>query len=152
MPLVALEHITHAYGHVPLLDDVGLQVEAGERIAIIGRNGAGKVHADADHRAADLPPDRGTVWRQPGHPRHVGLVQDVPLSANRTVAEVVGEGLGALDPHDEWQRSHQADMVMSRLQLPPEANVDTLSGGWKAPRAAGARGGWSAEAATAVAR
>ncbi len=70
------------------------------------------------------------MWRQPGT-RVTRLVQDVPLSANRTVAEVVGEGLGALDPHDEWQRSHQADMVMSRLQLPPDVNVDTLSGGWK---------------------
>src|SRR5687768_16475377 len=129
MPLVALEHISHAYGHVPLLDDVGLQVDAGERIAIIGRNGSGKSTLN-QIIAGDLPPDRGTVWRQPGT-RVARLVQDVPLSANRTVAEVVGEGLGTLDPHDEWQRSHQADMVMSRLQLQPDVNVDTLSGGWK---------------------
>jgi len=129
MPLVALEHISHAYGHVPLLDDVGLQVDAGERIAIIGRNGTGKSTL-IQIIAGDLPPDRGSVWRQPGT-RVARLVQDVPLSANRTVAEVVGEGLGALDPHDEWQRSHQADMVMSRLQLQPDVNVDTLSGGWK---------------------
>ena len=129
MPLVALEHISHAYGHVPLLDDVALQVDAGERIAIIGRNGAGKSTL-MQIIAGDLPPDAGSVWRQPGT-RVTRLVQDVPLSANRTVAEVVGEGLGALDPHDEWQRSHQADMVMSRLQLQPDVNVDTLSGGWK---------------------
>ena len=129
MPLVALEHISHAYGHVPLLDEVGLQVEAAERIAIIGRNGAGKSTL-MQIIAGELPPDAGNVWRQPGT-RVTRLVQDVPLSANRSVAEVVGEGLGALDPHDEWQRSHQADMVMSRLQLPPEVNVDTLSGGWK---------------------
>jgi ATP-binding cassette subfamily F protein uup len=129
MPLVALEHISHAYGHVTLLDDVGLQVDTGERIAIIGRNGSGKSTL-IQIIAGDLPPDRGTVWRQPGT-RVARLVQDVPLSSNRTVAEVVGEGLGALDPHDEWQRSHQADMVMSRLQLRPDVNVDTLSGGWK---------------------
>ncbi len=129
MPLVALEHISHAYGHVPLLDDVGLQVDAGERIAIIGRNGAGKSTL-MQIIAGDLPPDTGSVWRQPGT-RVARLVQDVPLSAHRTVAEVVGDGLGVLDPHDEWQRGHQADMVMSRLQLQPEVNVDTLSGGWK---------------------
>ena len=129
MPLVALEHISHAYGHVPLLDDVGLQVEAGERIAIIGRNGAGKSTL-MQIIAGDLPPDAGSVWRQPGT-RVTRLVQDVPLSAHRTVAEVVGEGLGTLDAHDEWQRAHQADMVMSRLQLQPDVNVDTLSGGWK---------------------
>ena len=47
------------------------------------------------------------------------------------MADVVGEGLGPLDDHDEWQREHQAEMVMSRLGLPPSAIVDTLSGGWK---------------------
>src|SRR4029434_2166718 len=48
-----------------------------------------------------------------------------------SVATVVGEGLGPLDAHDEWQRHHQADMIMSRLSLPAAAIVDTLSGGWK---------------------
>ena len=129
MPLVALEHISHAYGHLPLLDDAALQVDAGERIAIIGRNGAGKSTL-LQIIAGDLPPDSGSVWRQPGV-RVTRLVQDVPLSTDRTVASVVGEGLGALDAHDEWQRQHQADMVMTRLALPPDAKVDSLSGGWK---------------------
>src|SRR5688572_29930040 len=129
MPLVVLEHISHAYGHVPLLDDVAMQVEPGERIAIIGRNGAGKSTL-LQIIAGDRLPDAGTVWRQPGA-RAARLVQDVPLSTDRTVADVVGEGLGTLDAHEEWQRHHQAEMVMSRLQLPPAAIVDSLSGGWK---------------------
>ena len=129
MPLVVLEHVSHAYGHVPLLEDVALQVEAGERIAIIGRNGAGKSTL-LQIIGGDQPPDAGTVWRQPGT-RVARLVQDVPLSTVRTVSQVVGEGLGALDDHDEWQRQHQTDMVMSRLSLPPGAIVDSLSGGWK---------------------
>ena len=129
MPLVVLEHISHAYGHVPLLDDVAMQVEPGERIAIIGRNGAGKSTL-LQIIAGDRLPDTGTVWRQPGA-RAARLVQDVPLSTDRTVADVVGEGLGTLDAHEEWQRHHQAEMVMSRLSLPPAAIVDSLSGGWK---------------------
>ena len=129
MPLVVLEHISHAYGHLPLLDDVALQVDAGERIAIIGRNGSGKSTL-LQIIGGDRPPDAGTVWRQPGT-RVARLVQDVPLSADRTVAHVVGEGLGPLEAHDEWQRRHLADMVMSRLSLPPAAIVDSLSGGWK---------------------
>jgi ATP-binding cassette subfamily F protein uup len=106
-----------------------MQVEPGERIAIIGRNGAGKSTL-LQILAGDRLPDTGTVWRQPGA-RVARLVQDVPLSTDRTVASVVGEGLGTLDAHDEWQRHHQADMVMSRLSLPPAAIVDSLSGGWK---------------------
>jgi ABC transport system ATP-binding/permease protein len=129
MPLVALDRVAVAFGHLPLLDDIAFQVDAGERIAIIGRNGAGKSTL-LQILSGDLQPDSGLVLRQPGT-RMARLVQDVPLSADRTVAEVVGEGLGALDAHDEWQRHHQADMVMTRLALPPEAIVDSLSGGWK---------------------
>jgi ATP-binding cassette subfamily F protein uup len=129
MPLVALDRVSLAFGHLPLLDEVGFQVDAGERIAVIGRNGTGKSTL-LQILSGDLRPDAGTVLRQPG----VGvarLVQDVPLSTDRTVAEVVGHGLGPLDAHDEWRRRHQADMVMSRLSLPADAVVDTLSGGWK---------------------
>ncbi len=129
MPLVALDRASLAFGHVPLLEDVVFQVDAGERVAIIGRNGTGKSTL-LQILAGDVPPDSGAVLRQPGV-RVARLVQDVPLSAARTVAEVVGDGLGELDEHDEWQRHHQTDMVLSRLELPPAAIVDSLSGGWK---------------------
>src|SRR5688572_7303121 len=129
MPLVALDRVSVAFGHLPLLDEIAFQVDAGERIAVIGRNGSGKSTL-LQILSGDLPPDAGLVLRQPGV-RVARLVQDVPLSADRTVADVVGEGLGTLDAHEEWQRHHQAEMVMSRLQLPPAAIVDSLSGGWK---------------------
>ena len=129
MPLVALDRVSVAFGHLPLLDEVAFQVDAGERIAVIGRNGAGKSTL-LQILGGDLQPDAGNILRPPGV-RVARLEQDVPLSTDRTVAEVVGEGLGPLDAHDEWQRHHQADMVMSRLSLPATAVVDTLSGGWK---------------------
>ena len=129
MPLVALDNVSIAFGHVPLLDKVAFQIDAGERVAVIGRNGTGKSTL-LNILSGELPPDSGTVIRQPAV-RVAKLVQDVPLSAARTVAEVVGEGLGELDLHDEWQRDHQADQVMSRLNLSPTAIVDSLSGGWK---------------------
>jgi ATP-binding cassette subfamily F protein uup len=40
MPLVSLDQVTVAFGHLPLLDRVSLQIDSGERIALIGRNGA----------------------------------------------------------------------------------------------------------------
>ncbi|MEO8677664.1 MAG: ribosomal protection-like ABC-F family protein [Vicinamibacterales bacterium] len=129
MPLVVLDRVSMAYGHLPLLDEAALQVDPGERIAVIGRNGTGKSTL-LQIISGDLAPDSGTVWRQPGA-RLARLVQDVPLSANRAVSLVVGEGLGPLEHHDEWQREHRTDMVMTRLSLPPDAIVDTLSGGWK---------------------
>jgi ATP-binding cassette subfamily F protein uup len=128
MPLAVLDQVSIAYGHLPLLERVSLQVEMGERIAVIGRNGAGKSTL-LQIIAGDLEPDAGSMWRQPG--AHVArLVQDVPLSANRPVSEVVADGVEHL-VDEEWRREHQVDLVLSRLNLPGDAMVDTLSGGWR---------------------
>jgi ATP-binding cassette subfamily F protein uup len=42
MPLLTLDRVSIAYGHLPLLDEVALQIDARERVSIIGRNGTGK--------------------------------------------------------------------------------------------------------------
>jgi ATP-binding cassette subfamily F protein uup len=42
MPLITLDHVRMAFGHLPLLDDASMLVDAGERVAMIGRNGTGK--------------------------------------------------------------------------------------------------------------
>ena len=94
MPLVSLDRVSIAYGHLPLLDAASLQIEAGERVSLIGRNGTGKSTL-LQILSGELPPDAGTVWRQPGV-RVARLEQDVPLSAHRAVFDVVAEGLGDL--------------------------------------------------------
>ena len=162
MPLVVLDQISHAYGHLPLLDRVALQVEPGERIAIIGRNGTGKSTL-MQIIGGELKPDAGTVWTQPGA-RVARLVQDVPLSANLPVFDVIAEGLGdlgalianyhhaavevatdysdeamtrlgnfqhELEERDGWSLEQRVELIVTKLGLPPEAIVDTLSGGWK---------------------
>jgi len=92
VPLVALDGVTVAFGHLPLLDDVALHIEPRERISVIGRNGAGKSTL-LQVIAGEHVPGHGTVWTQPGS-RIARLVQDVPLSADRPVFDVVAEGLG----------------------------------------------------------
>jgi ATP-binding cassette subfamily F protein uup len=42
MALLTLIDAHLAFGHVPLLDGAAFSLEAGERVALIGRNGAGK--------------------------------------------------------------------------------------------------------------
>jgi ATP-binding cassette subfamily F protein uup len=131
MPLVSLDRVSIAYGHLPLLDESSLQIEPGERISVIGRNGTGKSTL-LKIIGGDQPPDRGSVWRQPGL-RVARLEQDVPLSTDRTVSDVVAEGLSTL-PHDDaeaWKKEHHVDLILSRLQLPAGAIVNTLSGGWR---------------------
>ena len=131
MPLVALDQVSIAYGHLPLLADASLLIEPRERVSIIGRNGAGKSTL-LQIIGGELPPDGGSVWRQPNL-RVARLVQDVPLTAARPVYEVVAEGLGVPAGRDaeEWRREHRVDQILSRLGLSKETIVDTLSGGWR---------------------
>jgi ATP-binding cassette subfamily F protein uup len=104
-----------AYGHLPLLDAASLQIDEKERVALVGRNGAGKSTL-LQLVTGELPPDAGSIWRQPGL-RVARLSQDVPLSSDRTVFDVVSEGAGHLD--EEWQRDQRVNVVLSRLGLAP---------------------------------
>ena len=100
--LIHLQNISLAYGHLPLLDGAELRIEAGERIALIGRNGAGKSSL-LKIVSGELPADGGTVWRAPGL-RIARLDQEVDAQAGavvtedpeRTVFAEVALGLGAL--------------------------------------------------------
>ncbi|MGE3177872.1 MAG: ribosomal protection-like ABC-F family protein [Vicinamibacterales bacterium] len=131
MALVALDSVSTAFGHLPILDDVSLRIDPGERVAVIGRNGTGKSTL-LQIVSGELEADAGTVWRQPGI-RIARLVQDVPLTDTRTVFDVVADGLaaGGGPQLEEWARTHRVDLVLSRLALRAETRVDTLSGGWR---------------------
>jgi len=94
VPLLALQRVGLAFGHLPLFEGADLQIESGERIALIGRNGAGKSSL-LRVLAGEIPPDSGTIWREPGL-RVSCLDQDVPAVTERTVFEEVASGLGDL--------------------------------------------------------
>jgi ABC transport system ATP-binding/permease protein len=130
VPLVSLDRVSIAFGRLPLLDEVQLQIDPRERVSVIGRNGTGKSTL-LKILSGEIPPDSGAVWRQPAL-KVARLEQDVPLSAHRSVFDIVAEGhTHHLEEDDEWLREHHVDLVLSRLELPPDAIVDTLSGGWR---------------------
>jgi ABC transport system ATP-binding/permease protein len=128
MPLVTLDRISMAYGHLPLLDQATLRIDARERVSIIGRNGTGKSTL-LQIVGGDVAPHSGEVWHAPG--LRIGrLPQDALVEANRQVFAIVAEGLaGTLT--DSWQIEQQVRMTLSRFQIPADATIDTLSGGWK---------------------
>ena len=129
MPLLTIDRVTHAYGHVPLLDDASLQIEAGERVCVLGRNGTGKSTL-LQVVSGETKPDKGSVWREPG--LRIGrLQQDAILRDERTVFEVVADGLVLRPDEEPWMRDQRVEMVISRLQLPADARASTLSGGWR---------------------
>ena len=92
MPQLILSDASLAYGHVPLLDHADFQLDPGERVALIGRNGTGKsslLSVLAGQRALD----DGTVWRQPGI--RMGYVpQEPPFDPELSVFEAVVAGMG----------------------------------------------------------
>jgi ATP-binding cassette subfamily F protein uup len=164
MPLITLENACLAYGHVPLLDHADLQLDPGERVGLIGRNGGGKSSL-LKILAGVSRPDDGKIWRAPG--LRIGYVPQEPeLDAEHTVFEAVAEGLGPvrqllldyhavthamadagadmdallermqhlqgeLEAHDGWNVQSRVETVMSHLELPEDARVSELSGGWR---------------------
>ena len=164
MPLITLDHASLAYGLTPLLDHVDFQLDPGERVGLIGRNGTGKSSL-LKVLAGETKPDDGTLWQAPGI-RLAYVPQEPPLDPAHTVFEAVAEGLGtlrqllldyhavshamgapnadttallermqtlqhALEAQDGWQVQARIESVLSRLGLPADAGVDTLSGGWR---------------------
>src|SRR5687768_2329339 len=127
MPLLTLDQISLAFGHLPLFERASLRIEPGERLALIGRNGSGKSTL-LKVVTGEIEPDGGTVWRSPAL-RIARLAQDVPESDPRSGREEVAAGLGR--DVDGWDAAHKVDAIISRLSLPAERPVTELSGGWR---------------------
>src|SRR5688572_9545200 len=127
MPLLTLDQISLAYGHQPLFERVSLRVDAGERIAMIMRNGSGKSSL-LKVAAGEVPPDAGSIWRSPGL-RVSRLAQDVPESSERTVREEITAGAPASSESEAWTVAHDVGRILSRLSLPADRPVRELSGG-----------------------
>ena len=94
MPLLTLEKICLAFGHHALLDHVDLQLDAGERIGLIGRNGGGKSSL-LRIVAGEAKPDDGKIWRAPGL-KLAYVSQEPALDPELTVFEEVSKGIGAV--------------------------------------------------------
>ncbi|MEO8938489.1 MAG: ATP-binding cassette domain-containing protein [Burkholderiaceae bacterium] len=168
MSLLSLQNIELAFGHVALLDKISLHVERGERIGLIGRNGAGKSSL-MSLIAGSQKPDDGSITRASGVT--TALVEQEPhLPPEMTVLEVVTSGLpaaahivayeraatrvatdhseeamneladlqSALDADNGWGAAHRLERVMEHFDLDREAMVSSLSGG-QAKRVALAR-------------
>ena len=91
MALIKLESASLAYGHIPLLDKVDLQIDPGERVCLVGRNGTGKsTLLKVIAGRAEL--DDGALWKKPSL-RLAVLDQEVPQLDEMSVYDVVAGGL-----------------------------------------------------------
>ena len=137
MPIVTLRDVHLGFRGPPLLDGVECHVEAGQRIGLLGRNGAGKT-SFMRLLCGDLAPDSGEVIFAPGTVVSY-LQQDVPQELVGLVREVVATGWSeaagarrADDEHDAaWRRDHAVAQILSRMELDGERAFESLSSGMK---------------------
>jgi ATP-binding cassette subfamily F protein uup len=97
MPLITLRNIQLGFGGFPLLDRLNLSIERGERLCLLGRNGAGKSSL-MKLIAGELPADDGERVVEKGA-RIVRLTQEVPQGISGSVFDVVANGLGKVGEH-----------------------------------------------------
>jgi ATP-binding cassette subfamily F protein uup len=152
MALLTLSNAHLAFGHVPLLDGTALSLEAGERVALIGRNGAGKSSLLKILAGLDKP-DEGTLQLQTGL-RRVYVAQEPLFEPGISVFDAVSVGVAQAralreqferhDPADDldhlmtqiealggWTWEQRVDEALQRLRLDGSLRVDALSGGTK---------------------
>ncbi len=152
MALLSLSNAHLAYGHLPLLDGADLSLEAGERLALIGRNGAGK--SSLLKVLAGLERLDDGLLQQQGGLRRVYVAQEPLFEADATVFDAVADGVAEaralraryeahapdddldalqtrLEALDGWTWEQRVETALQRLQLDADMAVTSLSGGMK---------------------
>jgi ATP-binding cassette subfamily F protein uup len=131
MSLITVSELRIGFRGPLLLDGVSCQIDAGQRIGLLGRNGAGKTTFLRILSGA-VEPDGGKVLFAPGVKVSL-LPQDVPQDVTGTIEEVVAEGLPvAADDHDAaWKAEQRIKRILTEMQLPAEARFEALSSGMK---------------------
>lgn len=160
MSLIKIEKAHLSYGLQVLLDAVDLTIEKGQRLCLIGRNGAGKSSL-MKVISGDVDLDKGEVITQSGIVI-TRLEQDLPEPDDQLVFDCVASsfaGVGKLltdyhalairadltdedlhlmseiqqqiEKQDGWQLQQKVDEILSRLDLPANRYMRELSGGWR---------------------
>ena len=128
MSLLHLNEVTYSWDGDTLLDQVTLNLDAGEHIGLVGRNGCGKSTL-LKLLAGDISPDQGAMNRAQDL-QIKRLVQEVPTGDAQTIHDLVA---GVLDiPEEEhWRRDKAVQRVLAQMQLDGWAKFNSLSSGMK---------------------
>jgi ABC transport system ATP-binding/permease protein len=152
MAVLSLSNAHLAFGHVALLDNAAFSLETGERLGLIGRNGAGK--SSMLKIIAGLEKlDDGLLQMTQGV-RICYVPQEPVFEPGHTVFEAVSEGVAearavrqAYEEHadgvdldalqtriealDAWNWEQRVDTTLAQLHLDGSREISQLSGGMK---------------------
>lgn len=132
MALISLQDVTIGFGGHPLLEGVSFQIERGERVGLLGRNGMGKSTL-LKMLNDDFMPHDGTIARQQNI-RTAYLPQEVPQDLEGRIEDIIASGLVDTDFADDehhWKRTNQVQKTISLMELDGDARFETLSAGMK---------------------
>ena len=159
MTLIRFDRVSLDFGDQKILSQADFAIEAGERVCLIGRNGAGK-STTLKLITGEVQPEHGEIVRKRGLVISQ-LAQSLPESMEQSVREVVATGLSAvrglldgyqeqsqqtmdaeglrdledlqqlIDAHGGWSIDQRIDSMLTDLNLPGEKKMNELSGGWR---------------------
>ena len=155
--LIRIDEVSLAFGDQVILSEASLQIEARERLCLIGRNGAGK-SSTLKLLTGLLDPDEGKVQIRP-HLTIAMLDQVLSEASDRRVWDVVADGMreqasrleayrtlsadqktrphelekleAAIETGGGWSIGVQVDAMVTQLELPAKDRMSKLSGGWR---------------------
>ena len=158
--LLRFDGVCLAFGDQVILNQANLRIETGERLCLIGRNGAGK-SSTLKLLTGQLEPDEGKI-ESPASVSIAMLDQVLSEGSPRRVREVVADGMAeqtariaafrelSAEPHPNsaklrelealeaaiesgggWSVEVQVESIMTQMELPAEDRMSELSGGWR---------------------
>ena len=123
-PLLTISDAGINLGDRWLLRSADLALHAGDRLALVGRNGAGKSSL-MKLLAGQSDMDEGTLWTAPG--ANIAYLPQAPsIPTGMTLRAVVTAGVD--DAHLD-KIAHKADAILMRMGLDPKRMSNGLSGG-----------------------
>ena len=132
MPILSAQNILLRFGGPPLLDNVSFDIEAGDRICLVGRNGEGKSTL-LKILTGEMEANSGDIVKKSGL-RVSRMIQEIPAHMEGTVRDVVMSGVAAVtgnhDVGDSARNSH-AEAILGKTGIAADALYDSLSGGQK---------------------
>jgi len=159
MSLLRFDGIGLEFGDQVILRNAELSIEPGERICLIGRNGAGK-STTLKLIMGSIEADRGEIIKK-SDLIVSQLEQTLPEALNMPVTDVIRSGLAQIeqlladyetrskikldkhglrdlealhakiDAHDGWHLEQRVETTITELNLPAEKSMNELSGGWR---------------------
>ena len=159
MSLIRFDDVCFEFGDQKILIDANLSLEPGERVCLIGRNGAGK-STTLKLITGEIEPDRGEITNKSGLVVSQ-LAQTLPDAMRMPVRSVVRSGLAEIetllgeyqrlsamtldvhgirdledlhariDARDGWHIEQRVEETITDLNLPADKMLSELSGGWR---------------------